>query len=275
MKIKIKTIPFLLLPLFSLSMAEYTVVYPVSNITFVNVPKWNSAEPIISEWVVSGDYYGCSSELPAANTVNKGESFEQTLSGCSQDKTRTVQQREQNPDTLEYRNIGAAVTETQTETGLTYTKTSQGTLENETFTLTYGAQAVTSGSNRFVGIYARSNTGVDLGTKYMNSDNQRVLVYFSSPNVSTCRLYFGVSEEAGWTPNTTTNLSTALAFVNKYKYIDLYNADNSLFKRYEFTMAGSTVNNDGAYKAMIVPCTDMNPFYSNPSVYSKAVLNTM
>lgn len=272
---KIKTIPFLLLPLFSLSMAQYTVRYPVSNINFVNASKWNSAEPVTSEWTVSGDYYGCSSETPLANTVLKGESFEQTLSGCSQDQTRTVQQREQNPDTLEYRNVGSAVTETQTETGLSYIRTSQGTLENETFTLNYGAEAVTNSGNRFVGIYARSNTGVVLGTKYMNSDNQRVLVYYSSPSASTCRLYFGVAEEAGWTPNTTTNLSTALAFVNKYKYIDIYNADNSLFKRYDFTMAGSIANNDGAYKAMIIPCTDMNPFYSNPSVYSKAVLNTM
>lgn len=272
---KIKRMPFLLLPLFSLSMAQYTVIYPVSNITFINGSKWISAEALVSEWVVSDKYYNCSSELPASVSIDKGQEFQQTLSGCSQDKTRTVQEREQNPDTLEYRDVGEAQTETQTDTGLSYSKTSYGTGDNESFTVRYGAGAGFVNPNRFVGAYARSNNGLDLGTKHMNSDNQRVLVYYSSPNANTCRIYMGVSEEAGWTPNTTTNLTTALAFVNKYKYVDIYNADNSLFKRYDFTMAGSIANNDGAYKAMIIPCGEMNPFYSNPSFYSKAVLNTL
>lgn len=272
---KIKTIPFLLIPLFSVSMAQYTVIYPVSNINFVNAAKWNTAEPVTSDWSISGDYYDCKSELPASDTIDNGQEFQQTLSGCSQDSTRTVQQREQNTDTLAYRNVGEAVTETKTDTNVSYTKTSYGTGANESYTINYGAAAVTSSGNRFVGVYARSNTGVVLGTKYMNSDNQRVMVYYSSPSASTCRLYMGVSEEAGWTPSTKTNLSTALAFVNKYKYIDIYNANNTLFKRYDFTMAGSIANNDGAYKALVIPCEDMNPVYTNPSVYSKAVLNTL
>ena len=270
-----KIIPFLLLPLFSVSLAEYTVMYPVSNINFINGSQWISAENLVSEWVVNDEYYNCSSELPLSDTIDLGQEFEQTLSGCSQDKTRTVQQREQNKDTGEYKNVGEAVTETETDSGLTYTKTAYGTGANESFTVNYGAGAGFVSPNRFVGAYARSNNGLDLGTKHMNSDNQRVLVYFSSPSASTCRLYMGVSEAAGWTPNTTTNLTTALAFVNKYKYVDIYNANNTLFKRYNFTMAGSIANNDGAYKALIIPCSEMDPFYSNPSFYSKAVLNTL
>lgn len=270
---KIKIAPFLLLPLCSVAMAQYIVKFPVENITFSNDSQWIEAEAIVSDWV-TGDYYGCAAQTPESNTIQSGVEFEQTLSGCNQDKTRTTQYRQQNKKTLEYRNIGNPITETSTESNLTYKKNTYGTLENETFTIGYGAEAIKYGNNRFVGVYARSNTGVVLGTKYMNSDNQRVLVYFSSPSTTTCRLYFGVAEESGWTPNTTTNLQTALAFVNKYKYIDLYNADNSLYKRFDFTMAGSTVNNDGAYKALIIPCTDMDPFYSNPSVYSKAILNT-
>lgn len=272
---KIKTIPFLLIPLFSVSMAQYTVIYPVSNINFVNAVKWNTAEPVTSEWVVSGDYYDCKSELPASNTIDNGQEFQQTLSGCSQDSTRTVQQREQNPDTLAYRNVGEAITETKTDANVYYTKTSYGTGANESYTITYGAGTIVNSVNKFVGAYARSNLSIDIGTKSMNSDNQRVLIYLSNASGTTCKLNFGVTEEKGWTPSTKTNLQTALAFVNKYKYLDFYNADRSLAKRYNITAAGNTTNGDGAYKSLSIPCAEFNIWYNAPTLYSKAVLNTL
>lgn len=272
---KIKTIPFLLIPLFSVSMAQYTVIYPMSNVNFVNTAKWKPADPVTSEWHVSGDYYDCKSELPATDSIDNGQEFQQTIAGCSQDSTRTVQQREQNLDTLEYRNVGNVVTETKTDTDVSYTKTAYGTGANESYTITYGAGAIVNSVNKFVGAYARSNTNVDIGVKSMNSDNQRVLIYFSNSSGTTCKVNFGVTEEKGWTPSTKTNLQTALAFVNKYKYLDFYNADHSLAKRYAITGAGNTTNGDGAYKSLSITCSEFNLWYSNPALYSKAVLNTL
>lgn len=272
---KIKKIPFLLLPLFPVSMAEYTVIYPVSNIKFVNESQWVVTEPLISEWVGSGEYYDCSSELPASNTIDNGKEFEQKLSGCSQDMTRTVQNRERNKDTGDYKNVGTAITETKTDTGLSYTKTSYGTGANESYTISYGAGTIVNSVNKFVGSYARSNLSIDIGTKSTNSDGQRVLIYLSNASGTTCKVNFGVTESRGWTPNTTTNLKTALAFVNKYKYLDFYNADNSLGKRYNISAAGNTTNGDGAYKSLSIPCTEFNVWYNAPTMYSKAVLNTL
>lgn len=113
--------------------ASYIIKYPMEggnghlgagSITFKNEPKipeapkgnWKPVDSIYTQWVKTGDLYGCSNLTPAASTVWRGVTFTQTYTDCKQDQSRTRQDREQEVDTLEYRNVGDLVTLTQTLT---------------------------------------------------------------------------------------------------------------------------------------------------------------
>lgn len=97
------------------------------NISFVKKGKWVKTTPSISEWVNVGEATGCSAWTPATNTVATGTSFEQTSSNCKQSQTRTVQNREQNDFTLDYRNVGSPTNESQNLADYSMTRTAIGT----------------------------------------------------------------------------------------------------------------------------------------------------
>lgn len=71
--------------------------------------NWQPAEPAYSDWINTGNIYGCSNWTPAASTMLKDEAFNQTATDCKQDQIRTIQDREQETTTLAYRNVGAPV----------------------------------------------------------------------------------------------------------------------------------------------------------------------
>ena len=113
--------------------AEYQVQYGQNqidgnNIRFISHAKWVPAVPFISGWSNDGSPSGCSNWSPLENTVAYGVSFQQTATNCQQIQKRTIQNREQNDTSHEYRDVGVATVETQTLNGQSSSRTSVGSL---------------------------------------------------------------------------------------------------------------------------------------------------
>lgn len=72
---------------------------------------WTTIEPVISEWVNSGEPYECSEWLPATATVSTGKEFTQSAD-CKQSQSRTIQNYETS-NTGQTRSIGDEITELQ------------------------------------------------------------------------------------------------------------------------------------------------------------------
>ena len=88
---------------------------------------WVTSPAIYTDWVNSGEIYGCTF-LPKPATIEAGISFTQSAMGCSQNKTRLKQDREQEVTTLLYREVGEAIIETSEEGNLNATRPSTGTM---------------------------------------------------------------------------------------------------------------------------------------------------
>jgi hypothetical protein len=89
--------------------------------------NWIAATPSYTTWINVGALASCSNWTPDPSTVNLGTSFTQTATNCTQDQSREKQNREQETTTLNYRNVGSPVVETNTLTNQTSTRSSTGT----------------------------------------------------------------------------------------------------------------------------------------------------
>lgn len=74
---------------------------------------WIAASTTISSWTNSGAGYNFNWS-PDPSNFPSGTTFTQTSTGYSQDQKQTVQNRERNTFSLEYRNVGNPITNTQT-----------------------------------------------------------------------------------------------------------------------------------------------------------------
>lgn len=257
------------------SFADYKVNYFLDkkDITFTNAPtgEWLAASPFYSEWTYVGDYFDCKSASPTIESQDEGVQFTQTLSECSRNRTRSVQEREQNNQTQAYRDVGSPVNESEDEKKLTYTK--QLTGSNPSFTLNFGAGRYTTTGSTLVGSYARTNAGISIGSTILNENGARVMLYYTSGAaynaMTTCVLRYAVTSTTGWTPGGVTP-ATAFDDIQKYNYIDLYTG-GTLHKRY--ALSSSTVNaaETGYYRDVSTSCSDVLSFYNNTSFFSKAV----
>jgi hypothetical protein len=136
-----KKINKMLLSLIALSLmtattanASYQVIYGDKQISGENirfVSKWLSSDPLLGEWVNVGSPTGCSAWTPDPSTKNIGVTFDQSATGCTQVQTRTVQEREQNNVSHEYRPVGPVKNENKTLTNQTITRSAVGTKSPE------------------------------------------------------------------------------------------------------------------------------------------------
>lgn len=114
--------------------AQYTVIYGEKQINGDNirfVSQWLASDALISEWTNVGSPTGCGAWSPDPSTKDQDVTFQQTATGCSQVQTRTVQEREQNNVSHEYRNVGTVKTENQTLTNQSITRSAVGTKSKE------------------------------------------------------------------------------------------------------------------------------------------------
>lgn len=129
-KNKLKILALALLSITATASANYEVRYGEKSINGDNisfVSKWLKSDPLIGDWFNVGTPTGCSTWSPNSNTVKAGEIFQQSATGCTQDQTRTVQEREQNNVSNEYRPIGSVKNENRTLTNQTITRSAVGT----------------------------------------------------------------------------------------------------------------------------------------------------
>ena len=133
-KNKLKLLTLALLGVTATASAQYTVIYGEKQINGDNirfVSQWLASDALISEWTNVGSPTGCGAWSPDPSTKNIGVTFDQTATGCSQVQTRTVQEREQNNVSHEYRNVGPVKNENQTLTNQTITRSAVGTKSPE------------------------------------------------------------------------------------------------------------------------------------------------
>lgn len=79
MSLKI-TLPLLISLIGVNSLANYTIVYPVKFVNFINVVKWEDTDSQYSDWTNAGSPSNCKIKSPLENTVTSEQPFEQTLS---------------------------------------------------------------------------------------------------------------------------------------------------------------------------------------------------
>lgn len=79
--------------------------YNYTLATFVPY-DWQETDPTYTNWIDSGDTYGCTNWSPATSTYGKGTSFTQTATDCKKDQERMVQNRQQDSRTGIYQNVG-------------------------------------------------------------------------------------------------------------------------------------------------------------------------
>jgi len=124
---KLSTIALLASLAITSSYASYSLVYPLSDIKFTNIPKieetWSAGEPVVSQWIFGEKE--CSTWAPSESTKPIGVSYQQTANDCSAEKTRNVQNTEIS-SLGNHRNVGELTTETETENNLTDSRVAYG-----------------------------------------------------------------------------------------------------------------------------------------------------
>ncbi len=133
----------------------------------VKVESWSATSSTYTAWANSGATYNCSAWTPDVSTVNAGTSFPQTRT-CSQNQTRSRQDRQVEAATGAIRNNGTAVTESQT-ISVGESQTAVGTLsacrnDGKNFWQTVpmsggiaGNSIYWDGTQRYVGTSANAN----------------------------------------------------------------------------------------------------------------------
>lgn len=126
---------------------------------------WIATTPTYTAWVNNGAINSCSNWSPLANTVTINSSFTQTATDCKQPQTRSRQDREQESNTLAYRNVGVPVTETQNVT-VTSTQSAVGTKETWVSTTSSYTAWVNNGALTGCSNWSPATSGVDFGVVY-------------------------------------------------------------------------------------------------------------
>ena len=233
---------------------------------------WIAAPPLLGDLVDSSDYYGCASALPATDYYYQGVAFEQTHSGCSKDQTQTVQPRQVNTKTGDFRDQGPETSQVVTETGQSYVTNEVGTSNIYSIAMAAGKYTTDAGITT-VGMYARTNTGADIGKKIYTPEGDRALLYFIEPAPTdpnpVCYARLAATGPNGWEPGRTIT-QTSVAFMNKSTVLHLYNDAGVMFRTY--TLSSVTQVDGGAYRDSVADCSDMNAFYNDLGYISKGTV---
>lgn len=246
------------------------------NITRLAAPistsqsSWTKIDPLVTDWQDSSDFYGCSTVFPQHDYHYTGVTFQQTHSDCFKDQIQTRQDQVINSKTGEVRPSGSPYTAQRTLSGLSYTTSEAGT--STTYSVIMNAGRATN-SSTFVGMYARVDTGINVGSVVKTPDGDRVLIYFARSggiNSNTeCFVRLGITRNSGWEPSKTAT-ATAIAFGSKANVLTFFDASGKPASTYRFP-TGSNVDG-GHYRTTTANCADMVAFYNNLGHFTKATL---
>lgn len=88
---------------------------------------WSLTEPNYTEWMNNGDIYDCSNWSPSPDTINIGQTFNQTATNCKQKQNRNMQNIEIEESTGVLRNSGSLIVENRVLTNQTNNRNMIGT----------------------------------------------------------------------------------------------------------------------------------------------------
>lgn len=231
--------------------------------------EWIVDTPVYSPWEVSGDFYGCTSAIPAASGLSVNVSFTQTYSGCKQDQIRTVQARVKNSLSGEIKNSGDPTSETQTIAGLSGTRTTQGT--NSSGVMTYTISPGRS-SGLGAGYYKQNSGGYNFGATMQKTENGYqtyfAVIYYNG----LYSVQFGASTGSGINAvdNTKFDSSPFSPYVSPYNGIRLLKSDNTVL--YEFSLGKTSDIRNYYIKSSSITAQQYNSVYSNISQVAKIQL---
>jgi len=126
-------------------MSNESIIIKTKTTTVPELPvvkeEWAAATPIYSEWTNTNKVPTCDTWTPTTNSVEGDKEFTQQGSTCIQEQSRTKQEREQEKNTLAYRNIGSVQIEVKNINIASATRESIGTKE---CSYVYGTSTVLS-----------------------------------------------------------------------------------------------------------------------------------
>lgn len=121
----------ILIGFFSISsFANYTVIYPVDSIRFINNIKWEKTDSIYSDWANTGTPLNCKEQSPLENTIASGQHYNKTISQCTMTQERQVTEQLIRHDTGEVK-PDVSYKETRTIYDYSYVVESIGTLVSQ------------------------------------------------------------------------------------------------------------------------------------------------
>ncbi|MBD8615467.1 MULTISPECIES: hypothetical protein [Pseudomonas] len=156
---------------------------------------WSQIASLSSEWANVGEPGGCSAWSPAVDTVSMGASFTQT-STCQQPQQKTVQDREQNSQSGQIRNVGSPKVSQQT-IQVTSTRTAVGTSSPTSIDFTNS----TSASQLQVSTSASFNRGPTGWFNTNHAHSSTSFVTFTPINLqaqTVLTFNYNVSSEGGY-----------------------------------------------------------------------------
>ncbi|MDT8925468.1 hypothetical protein RBE51_22035 [Pseudomonas taiwanensis] len=233
---------------------------------------WIASEPLLGPWENASSLYGCTNVFPGTDYFYTGVSFQQTHSGCFQDQRQTRQDQVVNTQTGEIRSKGMPYEAHQTLSNLSYTSQEIGTSPSFSVIMNAGRHSSTQNGS-YVGMYARSNSGVSVGGLVSTPDGDRVLIYFGKTGVisaaGACSVRLGITRMGGWTPGATVT-KTATAFGSNANVLTLFDRSGKPSKVY--TMSKGSASDGGYYRESAADCSDMRAFYDDTGLFTKATL---
>jgi hypothetical protein len=227
---------------------------------------WSVTGVETSPWVISSS--SCNAWAPDVDAIQNGVSFSQTGSDCSQVESRTLTDVLTNSVTGETKLSAISQQEDRTVTINSLSRSALGTALAFNSGLITAGRASTS-SDSMVGLYARTNTGIDIGSNITNEYGGRVLFYAYKYGTSTCQLRMAVTGPNGWQPGAGAASTNAKKFLDRYSTVTMRDASgNSLLTATLASLSGNpaSATEGGLMRAGNVSCSAITNLYNSPTM---------
>jgi hypothetical protein len=230
---------------------------------------WLAHGSLTSEWVISGDFYECSSQSPLASTISSGFSFQQTYASCSQNESRSIQPQVIGSISGEVKPFGSPSTETRSKVSLSGQRFTTGTYAPKT--IDYSIAGLAS-NGLGAGYYKQLGGGYNFGTsmqKTASGDTMLASVIYYSGNYSV--QVVGTTDAAiNAVDNTKYDTSRIKPYISPYNGVRFFKKDGTLLATHPLTNISDTRNYYG--KTTVISASDYNIIFSNIGLIGKIQL---
>lgn len=257
-----------------MALLAFSALAQANNIIRTHVPiQYKAKSDVVGEWIKSGVEAGpwevvatsCARWSPEPDAVQDGKSFTQSGKTCIQTESRILTNILTNSVTGDTRLENTYTTEDRVVNAESITRIMIGTAT--VFNSNIAAGKATVGGDTFVGLYARTNTSVNIGSKINNNYGDRVLFYlYKNGNNSVCQLRFAVTGPNGWQPGLGNPPANAKKFLDRYSKVTMRDVNgNILLSANLGALAGSNSTEGGVMRTGTVACSSIDTLYNAPT----------